>query len=64
MIAYNTDPVVPGRGSGIFVHASTGRPTLGCVSLPLPQLLTLLRWLRPAQRPLIVMGTRRTIRGL
>ena len=64
VIAYNTDPVVPGRGSGIFVHASTGRPTLGCVSLPLPQLLTLLRWLRPAQRPLIVMGTRRTIRGL
>ena len=34
MIAYNTDPVVPGRGSGIFFHVSTGRPTLGCVSLP------------------------------
>ena len=37
VIAYNTDPVVPGRGSGIFLHVSTGRPTLGCVSLPLPQ---------------------------
>jgi L,D-peptidoglycan transpeptidase YkuD (ErfK/YbiS/YcfS/YnhG family) len=63
-IEYNTSPVVPGRGSGIFLHASTGRPTLGCVSLPLPQLVTLLRWLRPAQRPLIVIGTRQTIRGL
>jgi L,D-peptidoglycan transpeptidase YkuD (ErfK/YbiS/YcfS/YnhG family) len=64
VIAYNRSPVVPGRGSGIFLHASTGRPTLGCVSLPLPQLVTLLRWLRAAQRPLIVIGTRRTIRGL
>ena len=64
VIAYNTKPVVPGRGSGIFLHASTGRPTLGCVSLPLPQLLTTLRWLRPARGPLIAIGTRRTIRGL
>jgi L,D-peptidoglycan transpeptidase YkuD (ErfK/YbiS/YcfS/YnhG family) len=64
VIAYNASPVVPGRGSGIFLHVSTGRPTLGCVSLPLPQLLTVLRWLRPAQRPLIVVGSRQTIRGL
>jgi L,D-peptidoglycan transpeptidase YkuD (ErfK/YbiS/YcfS/YnhG family) len=64
VIGYNTKPVVPGRGSGIFLHASTGRPTLGCVSLPLPQLLTLLGWLRPARAPLIVIGTRQSIRGL
>jgi L,D-peptidoglycan transpeptidase YkuD (ErfK/YbiS/YcfS/YnhG family) len=64
VIAYNTKPIVPGRGSGIFLHASTGRPTLGCVSLPLPQLLAVLRWLRPARDPLIAIGTRRTIRGL
>jgi L,D-peptidoglycan transpeptidase YkuD (ErfK/YbiS/YcfS/YnhG family) len=64
VIAYNTNPIVPGRGSGIFLHASTGRPTLGCVSLPLPQLLTLLHWLRPTRHPLIVIGTRQTIRGL
>ena len=64
VIAYNTSPVVPGRGSGIFLHASTGRPTLGCVSLPLPQLRTVLRWLRPARAPLIVIGTRQSIRGL
>jgi L,D-peptidoglycan transpeptidase YkuD (ErfK/YbiS/YcfS/YnhG family) len=62
VIAYNRSPIVPGRGSGIFLHASTGRPTLGCVSLPLPQLLTLLRWLRPASAPLIVIGTRAEIR--
>jgi len=64
VIDYNRDPIVPGRGSGIFLHASTGRPTLGCVSLPLPQLLAILRWLRPAKKPLIVIGTRTTIRRL
>ena len=63
VIRFNIDPIVPGRGSGIFLHASTGRPTLGCVSLPLPQLLTVLRWLRPPSLPLIVIGTRATIRG-
>jgi L,D-peptidoglycan transpeptidase YkuD (ErfK/YbiS/YcfS/YnhG family) len=56
VIAYNTNPVVPGRGSGIFLHASTGRPTLGCVSLPLPRLITTLRWLRPSAAR-IAIGT-------
>jgi L,D-peptidoglycan transpeptidase YkuD (ErfK/YbiS/YcfS/YnhG family) len=58
VIAFNMDPVVPGRGSGIFLHASTGRPTVGCVSLPLRELVTVLRWLDPARRPLIAIGTR------
>ncbi len=26
-------PVVPGKGSGIFLHAQTGGPTIGCISL-------------------------------
>jgi L,D-peptidoglycan transpeptidase YkuD (ErfK/YbiS/YcfS/YnhG family) len=46
-IRYNADPVVPGRGSAIFLHASTGGPTNGCVSLAVPQLVRTLRWLRP-----------------
>src|SRR5919204_1068513 len=62
LVRYNVDPVVPGRGSGIFLHASTGRPTLGCVSLALPQLLTTLRWLRPAGAPVIVIGSAAEIR--
>lgn len=63
VIAYNTSPVVPGRGSGIFLHVSTGRPTLGCVSLPLPRLAATLRWLRPAARPLIAIGTAADLRS-
>jgi L,D-peptidoglycan transpeptidase YkuD (ErfK/YbiS/YcfS/YnhG family) len=64
VIDYNMRPTVPGRGSGIFLHASTGRPTLGCVSLPVSQLLRTLRWLDPARRPAIVIGTPGDLRGL
>lgn len=64
VIRFNMDPVVPGRGSGIFLHASTGRPTLGCVSLPVPQLVRTLRWLRPASAPRIVIGTPADFRRL
>jgi L,D-peptidoglycan transpeptidase YkuD (ErfK/YbiS/YcfS/YnhG family) len=64
VIAYNRSPIVRGRGSGIFLHVSTGRPTLGCVSLPLPRLLSVLRWLRPSRSPLIVIGTSAEIRRL
>ena len=49
-IEYNADPVVPGRGSAIFLHASLGHATNGCVSLPLPQLVQTLRWLRPGAK--------------
>jgi len=56
-IRFNANPVVRGRGSGIFLHASTGRPTLGCVSLPVAHLVTTLRWLRPQAQPRIAIGT-------
>ena len=55
---------MPGRGSGIFLHVSHGNATLGCVALPLRQLVKTLRWFDPAKRPLIVIGTRATIRKL
>jgi L,D-peptidoglycan transpeptidase YkuD (ErfK/YbiS/YcfS/YnhG family) len=57
VVNYNTGPVVPGAGSAIFLHDDLGNPTDGCVSLPTPQLDTLLRWLNPAAAPLIVIGT-------
>jgi L,D-peptidoglycan transpeptidase YkuD (ErfK/YbiS/YcfS/YnhG family) len=38
---------VPGRGSAIFLHVSTGRPTNGCVSLERGRLTSLLARLRP-----------------
>lgn len=56
VIAYNMSPVVSGDGSAIFLHVSTGAPTVGCVSLPQDELLQVLHWLDPSQGPLIKMG--------
>ena len=62
VIAYNDHPAVPGRGSAIFLHVDTGTATHGCVSLPQADLVALLRRLRVALSPLIVVGTTSTIR--
>jgi L,D-peptidoglycan transpeptidase YkuD (ErfK/YbiS/YcfS/YnhG family) len=47
VVQYNAAPVVSGRGSAIFLHVGTGHATNGCISLPRPQLLQVLRRLRP-----------------
>jgi L,D-peptidoglycan transpeptidase YkuD (ErfK/YbiS/YcfS/YnhG family) len=62
VIEYNMRPVVPGRGSGIFLHAQTGGPTIGCISLRRDQLAAVLRWLRPGSAPMIAIGTSRQLR--
>ena len=56
VVRYNAGPVVPGRGSAIFVHDDLGHATSGCVSLPRPRLLRLLRWLRAARHPRIAVS--------
>jgi len=56
VVEYNTRPVVRYAGSGIFIHADTGEPTEGCVSVPLGDLDRFLRWLDPRQSPVVVMG--------
>ncbi len=60
VIEYNEHPVISGPnapGSGIFLHAWVGGPTEGCVALPIPDLLEVLRWLDPADRPVIEIGS-------
>jgi L,D-peptidoglycan transpeptidase YkuD (ErfK/YbiS/YcfS/YnhG family) len=57
VIEFNMHPVVPGRGSGILLHAQTGRATNGCVSLPRADLVRVLRWLEPGAAPRIAIGT-------
>jgi L,D-peptidoglycan transpeptidase YkuD (ErfK/YbiS/YcfS/YnhG family) len=54
VIAYNTART-PGLGSAIFLHAGTGSATAGCVSLPVTELLAVLRWLKPADDPKIAI---------
>ena len=49
-----------GGGSCVFLHAwSRRRPgTAGCTALPYPDLLTLARWLDPAQNPILIQAPR------
>ncbi len=46
----------PGLGSGIFLHVNIGIATAGCLTLPMGELLRVLRWLDPARSPRIRMG--------
>ncbi|WP_189334069.1 L,D-transpeptidase family protein [Actinoplanes ianthinogenes] len=45
-----------GRGSAVFLHVNGKGSTAGCVSVSRANLVRLLKWLRPAQHPRIVMG--------
>ena len=56
VIGYNLSRT-PGKGSAIFLHVSHDSATAGCVSIPQTRLLKVLRWLRPARHPRIIMGT-------
>lgn len=53
VIDYNRDPVVPGRGSAFFLHVTEGKPTQGCISMSASDMKWLLRWLAPADQPVI-----------
>lgn len=63
VVGYNMHPVVPGRGSGIFLHVQIGKATSGCISLRRPALLHVLRWLVPSALPQIAIGTAHSLRG-
>lgn len=56
VIDYNRRPVRAGAGSAFFLHVTNGRPTAGCVAIPRANLVWLMRWLRPADHPIISMG--------
>ncbi len=47
---------VPGMGSCIFLHVekAPGSPTAGCTSMPIEELRTIISWLRPQMKPLLV----------
>lgn len=62
VIAYNTART-PGYGSAIFLHVAGAGATAGCVSIPQDDLLAVLRWLDPAQHPVIIMGPRSVVSG-
>jgi L,D-peptidoglycan transpeptidase YkuD (ErfK/YbiS/YcfS/YnhG family) len=60
VIEYNTDPVIKGSGSAIFLHIWKGKgiPTAGCVAVSEEDIIEILSWLDPAASPLIFTGIR------
>lgn len=57
VLGWNTAPVVPGRGSAIFLHVWQGPevPTSGCVALARDDVAAVLAWLDAAAAPVAVV---------
>ncbi len=64
VIEYNTNPVIKGRGSAIFLHVwkAHNKPTAGCVAVSETDMLKILGWLDPAARPVIILDAPQEMR--
>lgn len=58
VIGHNTDPIVPGVGSCVFMHIWSGprAGTAGCTAMPQDQLEPILAWLDPTKNPILVQA--------
>ena len=58
LIEYNTNPIIPGLGSAIFMHIwqSPQKSTQGCVALDRENLALILAWLDPEKKPVIIIS--------
>lgn len=56
VVEYNTRPVVPGRGSCVFLHigGEGGHGTAGCTAMADSELKAVMEWLDPGQAPVLV----------
>jgi L,D-peptidoglycan transpeptidase YkuD (ErfK/YbiS/YcfS/YnhG family) len=66
IVEYNTEPVVRGRGSAIFIHVRLREDvsTSGCVALSEGDIIRVLAWLDPAANPVVLLGTRESLLSL
>ena len=58
VVDHNADPPRAGEGSCIFLHIWRGpaQGTVGCTAMPREQLESVLAWLNPARKPLLVQA--------
>lgn len=64
VIEYNTNPIIKGNGSAIFLHLSeyeTINSSSGCVVLLQKDMEKLLKWMNPESKPSILMGTEKVL---
>ncbi len=66
VIGYNRNPVVKGKGSAIFFHVwkGPGEPTAGCIGMAEADIVAILNWLNPSQKPIVIMGNLETLQGM
>ncbi|MDF0532567.1 L,D-transpeptidase family protein [Tsukamurella sp. 8F] len=53
----NNPSHTPGKGSAFFLHVTDGNPTAGCVAVDRQSMISILKWLSPAYKPVIAIGT-------
>ena len=58
VVEYNTTPVMPGKGSAVFlhIHEAPGIGTSACVAMEEQTIIDLLAWLDKNESPKILMG--------
>lgn len=58
VINYNTTKRIPGKGSAIFFHvwSGAGHGTEGCTATAQNNVLSILKWLKPSENPVIIEG--------
>jgi len=50
-INYNTDPVIPHKGSVIFLHLTQNyKPTIGCIAISIKNFLVLAKYIKPTDK--------------
>ena len=55
VINYNMNPIIPNKGSAIFLHCMTGSYTAGCIAVPESDMLYILKWLDLDKNPIIII---------
>ena len=63
VIEYNTDNIVNGAGSAIFLHCSKGRPTSGCISVSEDAMVKILGLIKPGTH-IAIARTDAELKGL
>ena len=51
LINYNMNPVVPNKGSAIFLHLTQNyKPTAGCIAICIKDFITLAKYIKPSDK--------------
>ncbi len=64
-VAHNPKRIA-GAGSCIFLHIKkpSGKPTVGCTAMGKSEIITVLKWLDPKKKPLLVQAPKGVVEGL